>query len=206
MTRVKPRKTLRAACRMAAAAALAGLLAAAPARAQEEPADAPAGVRYEVELIVFRHVDARATTPEAEATAGGAPAAPGVAWPALAPDGLRLAGVAARMRRGPYQVLWHGGWVQPVENQDRAPASAVPAAGVYGTVTLYRERFLHVLLDLGLAAGDGGTAPVATLRQGRRLKNPGAHYFDGPVLGVILQARPVAPPAGDAIAGAPPPG
>jgi hypothetical protein len=202
MTRVKCPGIPRSQHLVAAAAALAAVLAGGSGRAQDSAAEAAGGARYEVELIVFRHLDPRAATPEA-ATAAGPAATGGVAWPELAPADLRLAGAAARMRRGPYEVLWHGGWVQPVEGQARAPAAALPPAaaqaGVGGAVTLYRERFLHALIDLAFAAGDGG----ATLRQGRRLRNAGAHYFDGPVLGVILQARPVPAPAGTA-ATAPP--
>jgi hypothetical protein len=106
-------------------------------------------------------------------------------------------------------VLWHGGWTQPVEGQSRAPAAALPPAaaraGVEGSITLYRERFLHALLDLALAAEEAGAAPRAGLRQGRRLKGAGTHYFDGPVLGAILQVRAAtaAPPPGAPAAPAP---
>jgi hypothetical protein len=178
------------------------LLAGAPAAAQEPPPE-PAGAQYEVEIIVFRHLDQGGITAEVAATAAGtgssAPPSilpPATQWPALAPAELRLAGVAARLRRGgAYELLVHGGWVQDVTGQSRTAPAALPAgaaaSGLAGAVTLYRERYLHVVVDVGMSGENGGRAdPARWIRQSRRLRGTALQYFDSPRIGVILAARP----------------
>jgi len=194
----------RIATRLLALAAPA-LLAWAGVRAQEpEPAySGPA--RSEVEVIVFRHLDTRGATAEALPSATTPTAASPAVPPAtlLDPAALRLAGVATRLRRGPYQVLYHGGWLQALDREARTAATALPAAaaqaGLAGSVLVYRERYLYARVDLALAApgaaSDPAVAPAAILRQERRLKGTATHYLDGPVLGVILSVRPAAAPA-----------
>lgn len=206
-----------------AAGALALLLAApaflAGAGAQEPGATAGGPARSEVEVIVFRHLDTRGATAEAPPPPGSPATFQGPALPPatlLEPAGLRLAGIAARLRRGPYQVLYHGGWLQPVEREARAAAIALPEAaaqaGLAGSVTVYRERYLYARVDMALAApagvADPTAAPVppaAILRQERRLKGTATHYLDGPVLSVILSVRPAAAPAATAAPATAPP-
>ncbi len=200
----------------------AGLLTGATAMAQEPPA-ANGAQLYQVELVVFRAIGPRAATREtlpsadmpapavatgAIATVGdplaGPPGAP--AAPALATADLRLAGIAARLRQSPdYQLVYHGGWLQPVQPRQGttaillAPQAAVPALG--GSITVYRERFLHALLDVTLGTG----ATQARLQQSRRLRDATPQYFDHPVFGVILSVRPsaaVTAPAPDGAADA----
>ena len=202
--------------RSLAALSLAGpilfttLLAPAALRAQDVP-DSAAAPQYEVELVVFRNLDQRSNTSEVakagpveagETAVEAAPAirqassAAGATWPQLSPSSLRLAGIAARLRRpGAYQLLYHGGWVQAVERQNRAAPTPLPAAtlqaGVSGTLTLYRERYLHVLVDVSLGAAGAGDDEQRRLRQGRRLRGQAVQYFDHPQFGVILAVRPV---------------
>jgi hypothetical protein len=176
-------------------------------RAQEDPvspiAEAPL---YEVELIVFRHLDQRGSTPEASATrppdapdaaavsAGVTDAAVENAYPPLPAQALRLGNIAAKLRRGgPYQLLYYGGWTQGVARQNRAQPTPLPPqasadAGISGAITLYRERYLHVLVDVALLQEAGGQPRI---HQGRRLRTQGVHYFDHPQFGVILAVRPV---------------
>jgi hypothetical protein len=201
---------------------LTALLAPAALRAQDVP-DSAAAPQYEVELVVFRNLDQRGNTPEvarsgaveagetAPIAVEGAPASsqtssPGSAtWPELSPPSLRLAGIAARLRRpGAYQLLYHGGWVQAVERQNRAAPTPLPEAalqaGVSGALTLYRERYLHVLVDMSLGAAGVGDDGQGRIRQGRRLRGQAVQYFDHPQFGVIVAVRPV----GDSVdAGAP---
>jgi len=194
----------------------AALLAGPAARAQDPQAPlavAPSG--YEVEVIVFRHLGARHTaeipapaTPNAIMSAGdafagrasAADSAPGTP-PALAPQSLKLGGIATRLRRGSaYQLLWHGGWMQELTAQDRAQAVALPPeavrAGATGSITLWRERFVHADVEVGRADGHDGSAPA--ISQSRRLRGSGVHYFDDPVIGVLLAVRPVGVPASSA--------
>jgi hypothetical protein len=200
--------------RLAFALLACGQLAMAqdPATPAQEQASATEPTRglYQVEIIVFRHLDQRGTTPEVPPPLAGAPSTsepagnlqpiPPAPWPALAPADLRLSGIAARLRQSSgYELLYHGGWAQPVENQRRALPAALPAdanrAGVQGSITLYRERFAHALIDIRMigpgpqpdAVGD----PLSRMRQGRRLRGSAPQYFDHPRFGLILSARAV---------------
>jgi hypothetical protein len=181
-------------------------------RAQEDPVEGSGSAPlYEVEFIAFRHLDQRGNTPEADTAAAG-PAAeltadmetagqtgtvPGPAsetsYPPLGPQSLRLAGIAAKLGgNGSYQLLYHGGWVQPAERQNRARSAPLPQeagsnGGVRGGITLYRERYLHVLVDVSL--GEHGREQ--RIRQGRRLRGQATQYFDHPQFGIILAVRPV---------------
>ncbi|WKZ11060.1 MAG: CsiV family protein [Gammaproteobacteria bacterium] len=188
----------------------AGLLTGATALAQEPPAAIDGAPLYQVELVVFRAIGPRAATREtlppadlpapamgtdADATVGeplaGPPSVP--AAPALATADLRLAGIAARLRQSPdYQLVYHGGWLQPVQPRQRATAillaAQAAAPGLGGSITVYRERFLHALLDVTLGTG----TTQARLQQSRRLRDATPQYFDHPVFGVILSVRPSA--------------
>jgi hypothetical protein len=70
-------------------------------------------------------------------------------------------------------------------------------AGLQGTLTLFRERFLHVMVNLALAGPDaGGTVnPPARISQARRIRNRTPHYFDHPQFGAIIGVRLVEPAA-----------
>ncbi len=181
-----------------AAALLAALLALlAPAAGAAGSSSAPAAT--EVEIVIFRHLDQRGNSPEVPpmpTQPGGAaptPTAPaGVRM--LAPASLRLADVVARLRRASaYQVLYHGGWSQPVESQQQATPSPLPAdaqqAGLSGTITLYRERYLHALVDISLPATGNTAEKDWHIRQGRRLRGNALQYFDHPAFGMILAVR-----------------
>lgn len=183
---------------------VAASLAGSTAQAQE-PAAPPAS--YEVEVIVFRHLDGRHTSevappamPAGIMSAGDAARAgsdrPAGTFPALTPQSLKLGGIATRLRRSAaYQVLWHGGWVQELTGQNRALATPLPPeaerAGAAGSVTLWRERFLHADVEIGLAGVNGGSPSAPDIGQSRRLRGSGVHYFDDPVVGVLLAVRPV---------------
>ena len=157
---------------------------------------------YEVEIVVFRNLDQRGNTPEVPAPANlDAIVAPGTATPAdvidLEPAALRLTALAARLRRGPgYQLVYRGGWRQAAAPRARSLPTPLPAAaiesGLGGTLTLYRERYLHVLLQLSLPAGPEAAGRSWHIRQGRRLRGDALQYFDNPGFGVILAVRPPA--------------
>lgn len=179
-----------------------------PAFAQEAPVPPVADELHRVEIIVFRHLDQRGTTAEeaqsvepATAPDGSAlpPANTGGAtsMPELSTADLKLGAIAAKLRQSPaYRLLYHGGWLQTFDSRERTTPTPLPvathAAGLDGTITLYRENFLHALLDIALrtpAADAPGAEVVHVLRQGRRLRGSSAQYFDHPQFGVILQVE-----------------
>ncbi len=193
-----------------AGAVLLALLPWNTPAAQDTGAPDPGGARYVVEIIVFRHLDQRGNSPEvALQAAGTTPLATGSPAPvsgeaatgtgdpaALVPTSLQLGGVAARLRRnGNYELLYHGGWTQEVAGQNGATPVPLPPdavhAGAAGTVTLYRERYLHALVDIGLAGEDRSFDELRRIRQGRRLRGQAIQYFDSPLMGVILAARSI---------------
>lgn len=153
---------------------------------------------YEVELIVFRHLDHQDKQP---ADPGVMPRSPFADAPEalaglvpLGSEALQLGDIATRLRRSPaYRLVYHGGWQQRVDSQALALPSALPAAaaeaGLQGALTLYRERFLHVLLDIRLSAEGGPAEPGWHMRQSRRLRGTALQYFDHPAFGLILAVR-----------------
>jgi hypothetical protein len=219
-----------------------------------EPADAPAR-RYEVELILFRHIDQSPNTPEI-------PAASSIFNPS--PLDLTLADIPApptaepaggnpliintgtRVRRAPidfhlleldpvypdfvplredtrtlmrayerltqinaYEPLLHIGWIQPARStEDSKPFRFEPPTtdglGISGTVTLYKERYLHLEVDLALeikkkkfrtpfffGAGSGDSPDIFKLTESRRIRGTVTHYFDGPQFGLITRVQEV---------------
>ncbi|MBW7930691.1 MAG: hypothetical protein H3C57_05220 [Gammaproteobacteria bacterium] len=151
---------------------------------------------YEVELIVFRQLDHE--QPMDPATLPRSPAADGPEALAglvpLAPEALQLGDIATRLRRSPaYRLVYHGGWQQQVDSQALALPSALPAAaadaGLQGALSFYRERFLHVLVDIRLSAEGEPAGPGWHMRQSRRLRGTALQYFDHPAFGLILAVR-----------------
>ncbi len=186
-----------------------------PAFAQEVQVPPVADERHRVEIIVFRHLDQRGTTAEeaqtvepvtAPATITTAPdgsALPpadtggAIPMPELSAAELKLGAIAAKLRQSSaYRLLYHGGWLQTLDSRERTTPTPLPASahavGLDGTITLYRENFVHALLDIALrtpAADPPGAEVVHVLRQGRRLRGTSTQYFDHPQFGVLLQVE-----------------
>jgi hypothetical protein len=169
------------------------------------PAAEPAPGAYEVEVVIFRNLDSRGSTPEVAAPVAPAlettPDAGGVQG--LDPSALRLTAIAARLRRGPgYQLLYHGGWSQAAPPRAQAAPTPLPAearrAGLGGDLTLYRDRYLHALVDVSLPVHGDASGRSWHIRQGRRLRGSALQYFDHPGFGLILSVRA---PAGVSDAG-----
>lgn len=170
---------------------------------------------YEVELLVFRHLDQSTTTLEAPpasmATIAAIPV-PRAADPAAVPQGhpqlppaaLQLTTVGNQMRRsGRYQPLLHTGWTLPAPGQSQALAVRLPpegaTAGLSGQLTLFRERFLHLVLDLELTDASAASGAPARIHQSRRIRGRNWQYFDHPQYGAIVAVR--SPEAGVPAAG-----
>ena len=120
-----------------------------------------------------------------------------------------------RLRRSSaYRPLVHEAWIQPgieqglsepvalgglsqarrVESGPALPAAASEPPRLDGDVTLYRNRFLHLELDLALGGDDGS---AARLTGDRRIRSGEVHYFDAPGMGAIALVTPIElePPA-----------
>ena len=93
-----------------------------------------------------------------------------------------------------YEPLMHFGWTQatwPQEETEPLPLFrfARPPEGLDGSLTLYLSRYLHLVVDLQLAAPvpvDPEALPVYyRIEENRILKNGERRYFDHPKFGVL---------------------
>jgi len=152
--------------------------------------------QYDVEIIVFRNLAGQADGeqwPAADATMPDAyrPPARDAAVTDLAAAPRRLQRIADALNRsGAYRVLEHRAWRQTAHDRSRAVPLPVNAAGgqLDGTVTLVRERFLHLDVDLVLQS-------MYALDETRRMRSGERHYFDHPMFGVIAEVTPYSAPA-----------
>ena len=134
---------------------------------------------YDVELIIFRTLSAKATPEDwgmeagtassiwpitdedAQATDAAAvvappPTAPTMTFPALPQSKFKLTAIADTLRRSRnYQPLAHFGWTQPGfprgEPRYMSIDGLVPSSnGLSGQIALARGRYLHLTLELTL--------------------------------------------------------
>ncbi|MFW2404262.1 MAG: CsiV family protein [Gammaproteobacteria bacterium] len=242
------------------------VLVAGPAPAADTDAEPWMEDRYEVEVIVFRHLDQARNTPEqpavktvvatslpgfpsqsAEAPSGtdrttsnsvadGRRRVPGVAFylldlepdfPDYLPldDGKQLTRVYSRLNQlDAYAPVLHRAWIQAARPADEALPVYVRSNefgefSITGTVKLYKERFVHLQLDLLMAStaeqiiapeaeswptfGDvvptsepvqaplQAEAPSHELVESRRIRGEVTQYFDHPQFGVIARVSQI---------------
>ena len=161
---------------------------------------AAAAAQYDVEVIVFRNLAARDDGEQwpSEATiTGGFDRSPLQQGLENLPDSqFALNGIAGALQRsGAYQVLAHRLWRQGAYDRH----SAVPYLlhttqdsaryGLDGSLTLIRERYLHLAVDLALTSAGS----VYLLDETRRMRSGELHYFDNPRFGVIARVTPYGP-------------
>jgi len=246
-----PRLLIRTAC-LAGLLATAGIMTTGMATGAELTTAPP---RYEVELILFRHIDQSRNTPEIPAassifnpspldlTLAEIPLPPPVestggnpliivtgtpvrrapiefhlieldpAYPDFVPlreDTRTLNRTYERLEQiDAYEPLLHIGWIQPARNTgDSRPYRFEPptteGTGISGTVTLYKERYLHLEIDLALEtehqpvstpfffrAGGDDAPDVFKLTESRRIRGTVTHYFDSPQFGLITRVQEV---------------
>ena len=114
-----------------------------------------------------------------------------------------------------YRVLFHRAWRQ--QAYDRAHAVGYPVHSlaengrdsVEGTITLIKERYLHLDVDLLLMTARGGTpapyadgpgrSPAFRLAEKRRIRSGELHYFDHPRFGMIARVTPYEAPEEQAV-------
>lgn len=196
------------------------LLAGLPAYTQDDGEAPPP--RYAVEILVFQHLDQSRSTLETPVLADPyaadplpAPAAdprldfvlldPMTGGPGFAPlaqDQLSLGRAWRRLQQlDAYRPLAYLSWSQPARPQAAAQslwlnqAGAIPP-GLSGEVTLYKERFLHVALDLAWQPSPGAPESpdqaiglAAHIDESRRLRGDVVQYFDNPQFGAIAYVR-----------------
>lgn len=179
------------------AALLLTLALAAPAPL---PAAAPSTGAYQVEVVVFRHLEAPAGEAldapaegrgfEGRIEQGGG--APPTVLRTLDASQMQLGTLASRLRaNGAYQVLAHAAWVQtasdwPHHNGLPLEQLGIMAPELSGNVYLERgPSFLHLGFDLKLGAN-----PAWSLSELRKLKYNERNYFDHPGFGVIAIVSP----------------
>jgi hypothetical protein len=198
---------------------LVALLALGPAAAQQTT---PGLQSYDVELVIFRTLNANATAEEWNMEAAAAsqrlsipdeepspfatpapspPTTPATTatFPTLPASKFKLTAVNDSLRRSRnYQPLAHFGWTQPGFARDGVQAmsinSLVPgSSGVVGQVALWRGRYLHLTLDLVYEPRSAQESGQRfVLRQTRRMRSNENHYLDHPRFGVIAVIRPTA--------------
>jgi hypothetical protein len=157
---------------------------------------------YDVEILVFRPLDPfddgelwpqEPGRPDIEQAVE---IQPGGTMSPLSPTSFRLSDVegALRLSRG-YRPLFHLAWTQPGLGTGRAmPVHIISGETpdgtiIEGTVTLARERYLHLYVDLVMYSDDGLTPPFR-LAAHRRMRSRELHYIDHPRFGVLAIVTP----------------
>jgi hypothetical protein len=88
----------------------------------------------------------------------------------LGPDAYTMNGIYGKLERlDAYQPIMRAAWTQTTPPRDASPAVHLRALegappGLDGSVTLYRGRYLHLVVDLALDADSGSGAALATDR------------------------------------------
>jgi hypothetical protein len=159
---------------------------------------------YDVEVIVFTRDGAGGDDESMTASDEGNGEVPGTRttddFTALSSAAWRMNNISGGLAaaRG-YHVLFHRAWRQPGQDRDRAAGYPVHAradgGSLDGSITLIRERYLHLDVDLRLVSGGGVPAlrPAFRLGEKRRIRSGELHYFDHPRFGVIALVTPYEP-------------
>lgn len=164
-------------------------------------AEAP---RYEVELILFRHLGDAGYAESFDADAlpddHTAPAPPSNDQPMQAEfldeREYRLMNEARTLTASQkHRLLAHLAWRQPVLGQQDAQAVPVSAESdeflVTGTVRLFRGRYLHLDANLRLHETPLDAPPrTFRLQDRQRLRAGELTYFDHPAFGMLVLASP----------------
>ncbi len=165
---------------------------------------------YDVEVIIFSNASAR-TDDELMDRPGTDTAPARVPFTAsefteLTADAYRMNAIRSTLAgSGRYRVLYHRVWRQPAYDRGHAvgyPVHTTATSGrdsVTGAITLLKERYLHLDVDLLLTTGGNapaaysngtGSLPVYRLAEKRRIRSNELHYFDHPRFGVIARVTP----------------
>jgi hypothetical protein len=215
-------------------------MATAATAQEEEAEIVKAPPRYQVELLIFTNLDQARTTAEilrmpepeiadildqdlarddilpVEGIASEEAAEPEAYWQAVEPGQYLLNGVADRIDRvDAYGLLTHLAWQQAAPDVSEAieldlAELGVDARLVDGNVNLFKQRYLHLAVDVKLldAAGDavdssgfanafqvfGAPKAIPAITDSRRIRLEQIQYFDQPQFGIIAMVARVEEP------------
>ncbi|HYQ70490.1 MAG TPA: CsiV family protein [Gammaproteobacteria bacterium] len=166
---------------------------------------------YDVELIIFRH-KVNSDAGEQWNTAAAEDFTPARVFSQdgfteLSPTLYQLDAIRGGLRNSSgYTVLLHRAWRQVGYDAAHAIAYPIHAAvgngreSLDGSVTLVRERYLHLDVDLMLTTAGSGSPgqyvegqdsrPVYRLHEKRRMRSREVHYLDHPRFGIIAVVTP----------------
>ena len=192
-------------------------LLAITARAEETAEDEAQERWYDIELVVFARTAASAGASEHWPEEPGAPDLDNarplsrlMVDPALplAENAFRILSADQRQLGRIYrginnaagmEPLMYAAWRQPVMEPEQSipvylttAAEAGELAALEGNITMSVRRYLHLHTDLLLRDVDR----QYRMQAHRRMRSGELHYLDHPVLGILVEARPVElPPA-----------
>ncbi len=105
-----------------------------------------------------------------------------------------------------YAPVLYATWRQEVADKKTAnsfnvAATGIPPEALSGTVRVYKERYLHLVLNLEMPDGSSfslRSAPAKfRINQSRRLRREKVQYFDHPMFGAIALVKEIVPPESD---------
>ncbi len=162
---------------------------------------------YDVEVIIFSAPSSgsepeRLDQPDADAAPARGGAAPANAFTELPSGAYGLNNIRGGLSASGYRVLFHRAWRQMAN--DRANAVDYPVHvladngrdSVDGRITLVKERYLHLDIDLLLKTARGNPSALYAdgsgfrLSETRRIRSNELHYFDHPRFGMIARVTP----------------
>jgi len=117
---------------------------------------------------------------------------PPMEWVLLEESELTMTESYGRLDRlQAYEPVMHFGWTQPTYAEELTTSIPLhafgrPPAALDGSFTLYLSRFLHLVVDLQLDAGEE-LPTYFRINENRILKNGEVRYFDHPRFGVIAK-------------------
>ncbi len=178
------------------------LLAMTQAAPLQAAASAPATGAYQVEVVIFRTIDAPSGEDLSVPAEGrgfnhqiDTNTTPPAVYRTLEPSQMQLGAVASKLRAsGTWKVLAHAGWVQGATDWPKhvgitLDQLGINVSGLSGSVFVERGQFLHLGFDLRL-----GENPAWSLSELRKVKFNEKNYFDHPGFGVIAIVSPAARP------------
>ena len=170
---------------------------------------------YDVEVIIFSNPTGMADGELMDRPAPDAARASGIfpkgRFTELSPAFYGMDAIRSTLSAAPgYSVLFHRAWRQLANERADAvdyPVHSLAENGrdsVEGTITLIRERYLHLDMDLLLMTRESntpvlysdepGSVPAFRLSERRRIRSSELHYFDHPRFGVIARVTPYQSP------------
>lgn len=178
---------------------------------------ASGGGLYEIEVLIFKHLQEELEGDELWANNLQEMAADDTTRPATTPlegktpnERSLLSETADTLMHKPnYELMFHKRWVQNAEAKSKAKPLALKTddqqsdSGMQldGNIRFYLSRYYHLDVDLSMREAGKHLLPfrpgkeddqlVYTIKQDRRIKTKELHYFDHPKFGMLVMVRPL---------------